>query len=58
MTKYLLLVFLLLVSCVGFSGCGYHVQPDKTTVEYGTSENGKNKTNKGITQTFKWNKKE
>ena len=57
MTKYLLLLFLLLVSCVGFSGCSYNVQPDQTTVEYGTSENGKNKTNKGITQTFKWNKK-
>ena len=36
-------------------GCT-NIQPDTTTVEYGTSENGKNKTTKGIKQTFKWSK--
>ena len=45
--KYLI-IFLFLF------GCGYQVMPDTTTVEYGTSENGKNKTTKGIKQTFKW----
>ena len=39
------------------TACVYKLQPDQTTVEYGTSENGKNKTSKGIKQTFKWNKK-
>ena len=43
-----LIILLFLVSC------GYQVMPDTTTVEYGTSENGKNKTTKGIKQTFKW----
>ena len=46
--KYLILiVFLFSVGC-------NNIQPDTTTVEYGTSENGKNKTNKSIKQTFKW----
>jgi|TARA_A100001515_G_scaffold79034_1_gene62749 uncharacterized protein YceK len=36
------------------SGCGYNVKPDTTTVEYGTSENGKDKITKGVKQTFKW----
>ncbi len=34
-------------------GCT-NIQPDTTTVEYGTSENGKSKTQKSIKQTFKW----
>ena len=42
-----LIILLFLVSC------GYQVMPDTTTVEYGTTENGKNKTTKGIKQTFK-----
>jgi len=46
--KYLfLIVFLFSVGC-------NNIQPDTTTVEYGTSENGKNKVNKSIKQTFKW----
>ena len=43
-----LIVFLFLVSC------GRTIEPDTTTIEYGTSENGKNKTSKTIKQTFKW----
>ena len=38
------------------TACAYKLEPNQTTVEYGTSENGKNKTSKGIKQTFKWNK--
>ena len=45
--KYLI-IFLFLF------GCGYQITPDTTTVEYGTTENGKNKINKSIKQTFKW----
>tara|TARA_Y100001963_G_scaffold13212_1_gene16497 strand:+ start:652 stop:825 length:174 start_codon:yes stop_codon:yes gene_type:complete len=47
--KYLSILILLTLL-----GCGYTVQPDTTSVEYGTSENGKDKTNKSIKQTFKW----
>jgi len=39
------------------TACVYNFEPDQTTFEYGTSENGKDKTTKGIKQTFKWNKK-
>ena len=35
-------------------GCNRTITPDTTTIEYGTSENGKNKTTKSIKQTFKW----
>ena len=42
---------------VSMFACSYNVQPDQTTVEYGTSENGKDKTNKGIKQTFKWSRR-
>ena len=45
----LILIFLLLAGCNTYS-----FDPDSTTVEYGTSENGKNKTSKTIKQTFKW----
>ena len=41
---------------VNMYGCSYHVDPDQTTVEYGTSENGKDKTNKSIKQTWKWSR--
>jgi len=50
---FIILLFFILLG-VGVSSCGYNVKPDTTTVEYGTSENGKNKTTKGIKQTFKW----
>ena len=50
---FIIILFFILLG-VGVSSCGYNVQPDTTTVEYGTSENGKNKTTKGIKQTFKW----
>ena len=49
---FIILLFFILLG-VGVSSCGYNVKPDTTTVEYGTSENGKDKTNKGIKQTFK-----
>ena len=44
---------------IGFNmlGCTYNVEPNQTTVEYSTSENGKNKINKGIKQTFKWSRR-
>ena len=45
----LILIFLLLAGCSTYS-----FDPDSTSVEYGTSENGKNKTSKTIKQTFKW----
>ena len=48
--KYLIVILILL------NGCGYNFEPDTTTVEYGTSENGKSKTQKGVKQTFKWTK--
>ena len=44
--KYLIIFLFLL-------GCGYQVMPDTTTVEYGTTENGKSKITRGIKQTFK-----
>ena len=44
----LILVFLFSV------GCNRTITPDTTPVEYGTSENGKNKTTKSIKQTVKW----
>ena len=44
---------------IGFNmlGCTYKVEPNQTTVEYSTSENGKDKINKGIKQTFKWSRR-
>ena len=50
MIKYVFIIFILL------SACNYSFKPDTTSVEYGTSENGKDKTTKGIKQTFKWSK--
>jgi hypothetical protein len=41
---------------VNMMACSYNVEPDQTTVEYGSSENGKDKTTKAIKQTFKWNR--
>ena len=41
---------------VNMMACSYNVEPDQTTVEYGSSENGKDKINKGIKQTFKWSR--
>ena len=41
---------------INMMACSYNVKPDQTTVEYSTSENGKNKINKGIKQTFKWSR--
>ena len=49
MRIFLILIFLVLAGCSSYS-----FEPDTTTVDYGTSENGKNKTTKGIKQTFKW----
>ena len=48
MKIFLILIFLFIV------GCNRTITPDTTTVEYGTSENGKSKTSKSIKQTFKW----
>ena len=39
---------------INMMACSYNVKPDQTTVEYSTSENGKEKINKVIKQTFKW----
>ena len=50
MRNFLFLTFLLLAVC------DYNFEPSTTSVEYGTSENGKDKTSKSIKQTFKWNK--
>ena len=41
---------------INMMACSYNVKPDQTTVEYSTSENGKEKINKGIKQTFKWSR--
>jgi len=41
---------------VNMMACTYNVQPDQTTVEYGSTENGKNKINKSIKQTWKWSR--
>ena len=41
---------------VNMMACSYNVEPDQTTVEYGTTENGKNKTSKSIKQTWKWSR--
>ena len=49
MRTVLILIFLVLAGCSSYS-----FDPDTTTVEYGSSENGKDKTTKGIKQTFKW----
>ena len=38
-------------------GCTYNIEPNQTTVEYSTSENGKDKINKAIKQTFKWSRR-
>ena len=38
---------------VNMMACTYNIQPDQTTVEYGTTENGKDKTSKSIKQTWK-----
>lgn len=57
MTKYIVsLTFVcsLLTLMMFLSGCNRTIEPNTTTIEYGTSENGKNKTNKSIKQTFKW----
>jgi len=48
---------LLLISLIILGGCAYNFEPSTTSVEYGTTENGKNKTQKNIKQTFKWDKK-
>ncbi len=47
----LISIFLVLAGCSSYS-----FDPDVTSVEYGTAENGKNKTTKTIKQTFKWRK--
>ena len=49
MRIFLILIFLVLAGCSSYS-----FEPDTTTVDYGTSENGKDKTTKGIKKTFKW----
>ena len=58
--KYLiycsLVTLLFVVYCVALYSCSDKDNPNTTTVEYGTSENGKDKTTKGIKQTFKWSK--
>ena len=45
------------ILAINMTACSYNVEPNQTTVEYGTSENGKNKTTKGIKQTFKWSRR-
>tara|TARA_R100001594_G_C3909670_1_gene232943 strand:- start:15 stop:197 length:183 start_codon:yes stop_codon:yes gene_type:complete len=58
--KYWLIVifYTLLFGAISVSmiACSYRVNPDTTTVEYGTSENGKDKTSKSIKQTWKWSR--
>ena len=51
--------YTILFIIIGFNmlGCAYNVEPNQTTIEYGTSENGKDKINKGIKQTFKWSRR-
>ena len=41
---------------VNMMACTYNIQPDQTTVEYGTTENGKDKKSKSIKQTWKWSR--
>ena len=53
--KYWIIV--IVYTLLFLKACVYKLEPDQTTVEYGTSENGKDKTSKSIKQTFKWNKK-
>ena len=52
--KYWIIV--IVYTLLFLTACAYKLEPNQTTVEYGTSENGKNKTSKSIKQTFKWNK--
>ena len=58
--KYWLIVifYTLFFGAISISmfACSYKVDPDTTTVEYGTSENGKDKTSKSIKQTWKWSR--
>ena len=54
----IVIIYTLLFSflAINMMACSYNVKPDQTTVEYSTSENGKEKINKGIKQTFKWSR--
>ena len=55
---FIVIFYTLLFSFLAASmvACSYNVEPDQTTVEYGTTENGKNKINKSIKQTWKWSR--
>ena len=55
---FIVIFYTLLFGAISVSmiACSYRVGPDTTTVEYGTSENGKNKTSKSIKQTWKWSR--
>ncbi len=55
---FIVIIYTLLFGLITFNmlGCSYKVDPDISTIEYGTSENGKNKTTKSIKQTWKWSR--
>ena len=36
--------------------CSHKVEPDATSIEYGTTENGKSKVQTTIKQTWKWSR--
>ena len=60
MKYWLIVIFYTLIFgflSINIYGCSYNVEPNETTVEYSTTENGKDKINKGIKQTFKWSRR-
>jgi len=58
--KYWLIVifYTLLFGALGFSmfSCSHRVEPDATSIELGTVENGSEKTTKKIKQSWKWSR--
>tara|TARA_Y100001951_G_C11105925_1_gene164712 strand:+ start:129 stop:302 length:174 start_codon:yes stop_codon:yes gene_type:complete len=55
-TEKIKILLLFLIFSMVLVGCNRTIEPSTTTIEYGTSENGKNKTTKSIKQSFKWSK--
>ena len=41
---------------INIYGCSHRIEPDTTSVEYGVTENSKNKVEKSIKQTWKWSR--
>jgi|18_taG_2_1085343.scaffolds.fasta_scaffold35085_5 hypothetical protein len=58
--KYLiscsLVTLLFIVYCVALYSCTHKVEPDATSIEIGTVENGNEKTTKKIKQSWKWSR--